>query len=233
MIAHQLPSPDARKIRLIMTLRQAGITDTKVLGAIERIPREVFVPASFQDQAYEDMALPIGLGQTISQPYVVAYMTAALEVEDRMSVLEIGTGCGYQAAILAKLCRRVYTIERHRPLAEFSQRHFDALKLRNITAKCDDGMKGWAEAAPFDRVIVTASCESDPPQPLLDQLKIGGILIIPVGGQGQAQSLRRYKRESDEVYSKMDILPVRFVPLLPNVPRANSYTADELREIET
>lgn len=222
---------DARKIRLIMTLRQAGITDTKVLGAIERIPRDVFVPNAFKDQAYEDGALPIGLGQTISQPYVVAYMTAALEIEDRMSVLEIGTGCGYQAAILAKLCRRVYTIERHRPLAEVAHKHFDDLKLRNITAKCDDGMKGWAEAAPFDRIIVTAAAGIDPPKPLLDQLKIGGIMIVPVGGQGQNQCLRRYKRESDEIYSKMDLLPVRFVPLLPNVPSKNSYSPDELKEV--
>ncbi len=224
-------SPDARKIRLIMTLRQAGITDTKVLGAIERIPRENFVPYSFGDRAYEDTALPIGLGQTISQPYVVAYMTSALEMEERMSVLEIGTGCGYQAAILSKLCRRVYTIERHKPLAEVAHRHFDELKLRNITNKCDDGMKGWPEAAPFDRIIVTAAAAGDPPKPLLDQLKIGGIMVIPIGGQGQNQTLRRYKRESEEIYSKIDLLPVRFVPLLPDVPKNNSYSREDLQEV--
>lgn len=224
-------APDSRKIRLIMTLRQAGIVDTKVLGAMERIPRDVFVPPSFQDRAYEDTALPIGLGQTISQPYVVAYMTAALELEDRQSVLEIGTGCGYQAAILSKLCRRVYTIERHKPLAEVAHNHFDYLKLRNITNRCDDGMKGWPEAAPFDRIIVTASASEDPPKPLLDQLKIGGIMVIPIGGQGQNQVLRRYKRESEEIYSKKDMLPVRFVPLLPNVPKNNSYSNEELQEV--
>lgn len=224
-------SPDARKIRLIMTLREAGITDTNVLGAIERIPREVFVPHAFQDQAYEDRALPIGLGQTISQPYVVAYMTAALQMDDRMSVLEIGTGCGYQAAILSKLCRRVYTVERHKPLAEVAHRHFDQLKLRNITTRCDDGMKGWPEAAPFDRIIVTAAAGEDPPKPLLDQMKIGGIMVIPVGGQGNTQTLRRYKRESEEIYSKMDLLPVRFVPLLPDVPRAQSYSPEDLEDI--
>lgn len=224
-------APDARKIRLIMTLREAGITDTNVLGAIERIPREVFVPYSFQDQAYEDRALPIGLGQTISQPYVVAYMTAALQMDDRMSVLEIGTGCGYQAAILSKLCRRVYTVERHKPLAEVAHRHFDHLKLRNITTRCDDGMKGWPEAAPFDRIIVTAAAGEDPPKPLLDQMKIGGIMVIPVGGQGNTQTLRRYRRESEEIYSKMDLLPVRFVPLLPDVPRAQSYSAEDLEDI--
>ena len=224
-------APDARKIRLIMTLRQAGITDTKVLGAIERVPREVFVPHAFHDRAYEDTALPIGLGQTISQPYVVAYMTSALEIEDRMSVLEIGTGCGYQAAILGKLCRRVYTVERHRPLVDVAHKHFDDLKIRNITTRCDDGMKGWPEAAPFDRIIVTAAAGEDPPKPLLDQLKIGGIMVVPVGGQGKEQVLRRYQRESDEIFSKRDLLPVRFVPLLPDVPKNNSYSAEELRDI--
>ena len=226
------PHPlDARKIRLIMTLRQAGITDTTVLGAMERIPRDIFVPHAFKDQAYEDRALPIGLGQTISQPYVVAYMTAALEIEDRQSVLEIGTGCGYQAAILSKLCRRVYTIERHRPLAEIAHKHFDDLRIRNITTRCDDGMKGWPEAAPFDRIIVTAAAGEDPPKPLLDQLKIGGIMIVPVGGQGKEQVLRRYKRESEEIYSKIDTLPVRFVPLLPDVPKNSSYSREDLQEV--
>ena len=223
----------AKKIRLIMTLRQAGIVDTRVLGAIERVPREAFVPYSFHDQAYEDRALPIGLGQTISQPYIVAYMTAALAIEDRMSVLEIGTGCGYQAAILAKLCRRVYTVERHKPLAEVAHRHFDELKIRNVTSRCDDGMKGWPEAAPFDRIMVTASANQDPPKPLLDQLKIGGIMVIPVGGQGQNQVLRRYQRESEEIYSKIDLLPVRFVPLLPDVPKTNSYSREDLQEVSS
>lgn len=226
------PGPmDSRKIRLIMTLRQAGIVDTKVLGAMERVPRDVFVPDAFKDRAYEDQALPIGLGQTISQPYVVAYMTAALELDPAQIVLEIGTGCGYQAAILAKLCRRVYTVERHKPLAEVAHKHFDDLKIRNVTSRCDDGMKGWPEAAPFDRVIVTAAAGDDPPKPLLDQLKIGGIMVVPVGGQGQGQVLRRYKRESEEVYSKIDLLPVRFVPLLPNVPKNSSYSREDLQEV--
>ena len=133
---------ESRKIRLLMSLRRSGVTDTKVLGAIERIPREVFVPPAFQDQAYEDMALPIGMGQTISQPLVVALMTQALEAGDRHKVLEIGTGSGYQAAVLAKLCRRLYTIERHKELLELAQQRFAQLRLHNITALCGDGTKG-------------------------------------------------------------------------------------------
>jgi protein-L-isoaspartate(D-aspartate) O-methyltransferase len=222
---------DNAKIRLIMTLRQAGIHDTKILAAIERIPRDVFVPPSFKDRAYDDGALPIGLGQTISQPYIVAYMTEALDIKDGDKILEIGTGCGYQAAILSKLCRRVYTIERHRPLLHIAEQNFNSLKLRNITAICADGMKGWVEQSPFDKIIVTASSEHDAPAPLLEQLSIGGILIIPIGAQGQTQTLRKYVRESADVYSKKDLLEVRFVPLLPDVPRASDYTLHEFEEL--
>lgn len=222
---------DARKIRLVMHLRQAGITDTNVLSAIERTPREAFVPPSFQDQAYEDMALPIGLGQTISQPYVVATMTQSLRLDDRMKVLEIGTGSGYQTCILAKLCRRVYTIERHKPLLEQAEIHFNALKLRNITTLAGDGMKGWPAQAPFDRIIVTAAAEKEPPQALLDQLAVGGIMIIPVGTLATGQNLRRYEKLADDMMSIQDILPVRFVPLLPDVPRRNSYTESDLKEL--
>jgi protein-L-isoaspartate(D-aspartate) O-methyltransferase len=230
---------DPARIRLIMQLRQAGITDTNVLSAIERTPRDLFVARSFLDRAYEDQALPIGLGQTISQPFIVAYMTQALELDERMNVLELGTGSGYQAAVLAQLARRVYTIERHRPLMEKAEQHFAHLKLRNITTAVADGMKGWPFAAQdqttdqlFDRIIVTASVQEDVPKALCDQLKIGGIMIVPVGAQGQNQILRRYKRESDDVFSKLDLLPVRFVPLLPDVPRANSYSQDDLADME-
>ena len=141
-------SIEARKIRLLMHLRRSGITDHKVLGALERVPRELFVPDSFFDQAYEDRALPIGHGQTISQPLVVAYMTQLLEVGDLQKVLEIGTGSGYQACILAKLCRRLYTVERYRPLLEESQKRFDALRLHNVTTRLGDGTKGWARTGP-------------------------------------------------------------------------------------
>lgn len=226
---------DSRKIRLIIELRQAGITNTDVLSAIERTPREVFVPPQFETHAYEDQAVPIGLGQTISQPYIVAYMTDALNVDKAHSVLEIGTGSGYQAAVLSRLCRRVYTIERHRPLMEIAEHRFNELKLRNITCIAGDGMKGWPNVAgnenSFDRIIVTASAEGDPPTALLAQLKIGGIMVVPVGGQGQNQMLRRYKKESEEMYAMQELLPVRFVPLLPDVPRYNSYQATELEEL--
>lgn len=226
---------DSRKIRLIIELRQAGITNTEVLSAIERTPRDVFVPPHFETHAYEDQAVPIGLGQTISQPYIVAYMTDALAVEKQHSVLEVGTGSGYQAAVLSRLCRRVYTIERHRPLLEMAEKRFNDLKLRNITAICSDGMKGWPNVAgnenSFDRIIVTASCEGDPPAALMAQLKIGGIMVIPVGAQGQNQILRKYKKESDDVYAVQELLSVRFVPLLPDVPRGNSYSREDLEEM--
>lgn len=210
-----------KRIRLIMALRTQGITDTDVLSAIERVPRDVFVPSHMQDQAWENMALPIGLGQTISQPLVVAMMTQSLKLSDRDKVLEIGTGCGYQAAVLSKLARRVYTIERHKALSRAAEQRFDDLKLRNITAIAADGMKGWptingVDQAPFDKIIVTAAARSKPPQELMDQLHVGGAMIVPVGEAGE-QMLKLYRKESEEAYSVRDILPVRFVPLLPDV----------------
>ena len=215
-----------RVIRLIMSLRDKGISDTDVLSAIERIPRDIFVPKEMIDQAYEDIALPIGRGQTISQPIVVAMMTQALEVSDRDKVLEIGTGSGYQAAVLSKLCRRLYTIERHKPLLIGAQEIFETLKLRNITAICGDGMKGWPlingiSQAPFQRIIVTAAARGKPPQELLDQLDINGIMICPVGENTDDQVLKRYQKLSDDTYSISDICPVRFVPLLPDIAREN------------
>ena len=216
-----------KAIRLIMDLRTKGIQDTDVLSAIERVPRDHFIPPAMMDQAYEDIAVPIGLGQTISQPFVVAKMTEALELNDRHKVLEIGTGTGYQACVLSKICRRVYTIERHKPLHQFAEENFSSLGLRNITAICADGMKGWPtisgiDQAPFDRIIVTAAAREKPPTALLDQLNVGGIMIAPVGtGEGGTggQVLKRYKKESDDTYSISDVMPVRFVPLLPNVAK--------------
>jgi protein-L-isoaspartate(D-aspartate) O-methyltransferase len=222
---------DSAKIRLIMSLREKGILDTRVLAAMERVPREHFVATAFKDRAYEDQALPIGLGQTISQPFIVAYMTEALEINDKHKVLEIGTGCGYQAAVLSKICRRVYTVERHRPLLHLAEQNFNALKIRNVTAIVGDGMKGWVEQSPFDRIIVTASSEHDAPAELLAQLSINGVLVIPIGAQGQTQILRKYIRQSDDVYAKRDLCEVRFVPLLPDVPRASDYSPDELTEL--
>ncbi len=210
-----------KRIRLIMDLRNKGITDTDVLSAIERVPRDIFVPLQAQDQAWEDMALPIGLGQTISQPYVVALMTQSLKITNRDKILEIGTGCGYQASVLCHLARRVYTIERHKNLLRHAEMRFNELSLRNITYIAADGMKGWPtmhgiDQAPFDKIIVTAAARVKPPQVLLDQLNIGGLMIVPVGMPGE-QRLKLYKKESADAYAVKDIAPVRFVPLLPDV----------------
>ena len=209
---------EARKIRLLMALRRAGVTDHRVLGAIERVPREIFVPPAFQDQAYEDRALPIGMGQTISQPLVVAKMTQALELTDRHRVLEVGTGSGYQACVLARLCRRVYTIERHRPLLEEAERRFAELRLHNVTAKAGDGMRGWPELAPFERIIVTAAhTGTAPPEALAGQLAPGGVMVIPMGDQRRNQRVVRVRR-TEAGLEQEDLWPVRFVPLVPDVP---------------
>src|SRR5580693_2358691 len=206
-----------RKVRLLLELRRAGIGDARVLGAIERIPREIFVPDSFQDQAYENVALPIGNGQTISQPYVVALMTERLELTGREKVLEIGTGSGYQAAILARLARRVFTIERHRLLVREAEQRFAALRLANIVTYFGDGTKGWPGQAPFDRIIVTAAA-SEVPQVLLDQLAPGGILVMPVGAEYHDQRLVRVRR-GESAYQSEELAWVRFVPLVAGLPR--------------
>ncbi len=206
-------SDEPRKIRLIMELRQQGISDTRVLSALERIPREQFVQESFRDQAYENIALPISHGQTISQPYVVAYMTEALKVGPRMKVLEVGTGSGYQSAVLAPLCRRLYTIERHRGLLKAAERHLAKLRLSNITTRVGDGYKGWPEQAPFDRIIVTAAAPEIPPV-LIDQLAPGGILVIPVGRSSNEQNIVRVTKRDDDEIERETLLPVRFVPLV-------------------
>ncbi len=206
-----------RQLRLVMELRRQGIADTRVLGAMERIPRESFVPETFRDQAYEDTALPIGHGQTISQPTVVARMTEALAVTDRHRVLEIGTGSGYQAAVLAKLCRRLYTIERHRPLLQQAEARFRELRLHNVTTRWGDGTKGWPESAPFDRIIVTAA-GLEIPDTLPEQLAPGGIMIIPVGERGDTQRLVRIVRDADGFVCD-DMGTVRFVPLVAGLPR--------------
>jgi protein-L-isoaspartate(D-aspartate) O-methyltransferase len=203
---------EARKIRLVMELRQEGLTDRLVLGAIERVPRELFVPPSFFDQAYENTALPIGHGQTISQPSVVAFMTEKLEITDRMKVLEIGTGCGYQAAVLSHLCRRVYTVERYRELLKEAEVRFAELRRHNITTLWGDGGKGWPEQAPFDRIIVTAAAP-ELPKVLVDQLAPGGIMIAPVGDVTYAQSLVRCRRTDDGIETE-ELWPVRFVPMM-------------------
>jgi protein-L-isoaspartate(D-aspartate) O-methyltransferase len=206
------PDLNEQRMRFVFALRSRGVTDARVLSAMERIDRRAFVTGIFADRAYEDMPLPIACGQTISQPSVVALMTEALQVSPRDKVLEVGTGSGYQAAILSQLARRVYTVERHRTLAQNAQRVFDVLGLHNITCMIADGSFGLPDQAPFDRIIVTAAAE-DPPGPLLAQLKIGGIMVVPVGQSDTVQSLiRAVRHENGFEYEEMRA--VRFVPLL-------------------
>jgi protein-L-isoaspartate(D-aspartate) O-methyltransferase len=201
-----------RKMQFLYALRSKGVTDTRVLAAMESIDRGPFVRGLFADRAYEDMPLPIACGQTISQPSVVALMSQALQVSPRDKVLEVGTGSGYQAAILSKLARRVYTVDRHRRLVREARDIFDNLDLNNITALTGDGSFGLPEQAPFDRIVVTAAAE-DPPGPLLAQLKMGGIMVVPVGQSDTVQSLIKvHKTEDGLEYS--ELRPVRFVPLL-------------------
>lgn len=202
----------ARKVRFVMELRTAGISDTRVLAAIERIARERFVPALFRDQAYDNIALPIGGGQTISQPYVVARMTQALGPDKRLKVLEVGTGSGYQTAVLSKLFRRVYTIERDRGLLAGAEACLAAENIRNVTAMAGDGALGWPKQAPFERIIVTAAPREEP-KALLDQLAPGGVMVIPLGADKAEQVLVRIRR-TPEGFAREDIGAVRFVPLV-------------------
>ena len=188
------PLTDAeRKMQFLFHLRQRGVTDAHVLEAMEAIDRGIFVKGIFADRAYEDMPLPIASGQTISQPSIVGLMTQALEITPKSKVLEVGTGSGYQAAILAKLARRVYTIDRHRSLVMDSRKLFERLGLNNITVIAGDGSFGLPEQAPFDRIVVTAAAE-DPPGPLLAQLAIGGIMVLPVGQSDAVQTLLKVRR---------------------------------------
>ncbi|MBI05717.1 MAG: protein-L-isoaspartate O-methyltransferase [Rhodospirillaceae bacterium] len=211
-------SEDARKIRLIMELRSQGVSDTEVLSAMERVPRELFVPEAFQDQAYENIALPIGAGQTISQPKIVAEMTSALELGPRLKVLEVGTGSGYQAAVLAHLCRRLYTVERHRTLADEAETRFAQLRLGNIVIQVGDGSEGWPAQAPFDRIIVTAQAVMLP-DILLAQLREGGVMILPIVEKGQGQKVVRLRR-TEKGIERETLMDARFVPLLDGLPRA-------------
>ena len=200
------------QIGLIMQLRRRGIRDANVLRAMERIPREVFVDDAFSEHAYQDIALPIDCGQTISQPYIVAYMTEKLDLKPTHKVLEIGTGSGYQAAILSQLCRRVYSIERWRELQKAAEARLAKLKITNVTTIIGDGWLGWPPQAPFDRIIVTAA-GLDAPAALLDQLKDGGRMIIPLGETRDTQHLVQIDK-TPEGLVETPLLPVRFVPLV-------------------
>ena len=208
-------SYEAQKIRLIMDLRRQGISDNDVLSAVERVPREMFVPEAMRAEAYENIPLPISQGQTISQPFIVAYMTQALCLGERNRILEIGTGSGYQAAVLAQLSRRVCTVERYRTLLRQAEACFEALKLHNITTRLGDGGKGWPELAPFARIIVTAAAPAMPHN-LAEQLDDGGIMVVPVGTSGE-QVLYRITRQGQELKEER-LLDVRFVPLVEGMP---------------
>ena len=206
-----------RMARLILALRSQGVTDPRVLDAIERTPRELFTPDLFKERAFEDSALPIACGQTISQPFIVGLMTQALTLGPRDRVLEIGTGSGYQTAILSRLSRLVYTVERYRTLMKEAEERFKALGLINVVTKFGDGGEGWAEQAPFDRILITAAAPEEPKK-LLAQLKPNGVLIAPIG-KGPVQSLRRYAGDGQGGF-KVELLgDVRFVPLLDGVAR--------------
>lgn len=209
---------DVRMIQLLMDLRRQGVTDTEVLSAMEQTPREVFVPEMFRDRSFDNTALPIDCGQTISQPFIVAYMTAALELKPNARVLEVGTGSGYQAAVLARLCRRVYTIERIPELAQAAQERLKKLLLFNVDVRVSDGARGWPGQAPFDRIVVTAAA-GEPPQELLNQLVIKGSLVIPIDRGVDGQVLVRIRRTA-QGFQSTDLLPVKFVPMLEGVAKS-------------
>ncbi|MFZ9635906.1 MAG: protein-L-isoaspartate(D-aspartate) O-methyltransferase [Alphaproteobacteria bacterium] len=208
------------KIRLVMELRRSGVTDTRVLSAIERTPREAFCPPQFLDRAYEDTALPIAHGQTLSAPTVVGLMTQAIEVGARHKVLEVGTGSGYQASVLSHLCRRLYTIERHRPLLADAEARFRDLRINNIVSLHGDGWAGWPAQAPFDRIILTAAPD-EVPAALVDQLAVGGLLVLPVGREKREQRLLRLRKTADGVQTE-ELAAVRFVPMVSGLPESGA-----------
>ena len=203
------------KMQFLYAIRSRGITDSRVLNAMEKIDRRKFLKGVFEEKAYQDIPLPIACGQTISQPSIVAQMTQSLNVTARCKVLEIGTGSGYQAAILSRLARRVYTLERHLELMIQAQNVFDNLNLSNITAMRSDGSRGLPAQAPFDRILLTAAAE-DPPAPLLEQLKVNGIMVLPVGQSDSVQTMIKItKTEKGLSYHEMG--EVRFVPLIEGI----------------
>jgi protein-L-isoaspartate(D-aspartate) O-methyltransferase len=201
------------RAQLLLALRKGGVTDSRVLAVMEQMPRDIFVDPHFSGQAWDDAALPISCGQTISQPFVVGSMTAALELTGTEKVLEVGTGSGYQTAILSRLARRVFTIERYRSMMKTAQDRFASLGLNNVVAQCADGGLGWPQQAPFDRIILTCAAPSQP-DALLGQLAPGGIMVAPVGA-GAVQELLRYRLRPDGVFEEEPLMDVRFVALLP------------------
>jgi protein-L-isoaspartate(D-aspartate) O-methyltransferase len=213
--ATETEGEETRKAKLVLGLRSGGVSDPKVLNAIEQTPRALFVPGLFQERAWEDSALPIACGQTISQPLIVGLMTQALNVESRSRILEIGTGSGYQTAVLARLGRYVYSVERYRTLLGEAEARLKSLGIMNAITRFGDGGEGWPDQAPFDRIMVTAAMDHAPDE-LLTQLKPSGVLVAPVG-KGQVQMLRRYVGDGKGQFRQDDLGEVRFVPLLPGV----------------
>jgi protein-L-isoaspartate(D-aspartate) O-methyltransferase len=208
---------ETRRARLILGLRSGGVSDPAVLSAVEKTPRDLFVPELFQERSWEDSALPIACGQTISQPLIVGLMTQALSVDSRSRVLEIGTGSGYQTAVLARIARLVYSLERYRTLLQEAEHRIKTLGILNVITRFSDGFDGWPEQAPFDRILVTAAAP-ETPRALLAQLKPNGILVAPVG-RGPVQVLKRYVGDGSGEFRVEDMGDVRFVPLLPGVAR--------------
>jgi protein-L-isoaspartate(D-aspartate) O-methyltransferase len=207
---------EARRRMVEEQIRARGVTDPAVLAAVQAVPRHLFVPEAERDEAYADRPLPIGAGQTISQPYIVALMTSLLNLRPGARVLEVGTGSGYQAAVLSKVAAEVYSIEILRPLGERARGTLAALGCRNVHLRIGDGYKGWPEAAPFDGIVVTAA-PPHIPEPLLRQLKVGGRLVIPVGEA--YQDLIVLTRRADGGFDRTSVLPVRFVPMTGEAQR--------------
>jgi len=205
------------RMEFLLTLRRRGIGDAAVLRALEEVPRERFVDHEQTEAAYADQALPIACGQTISQPYVVAYMTEQLAVKRDHRVLEIGTGSGYQAAVLSQLAGAVFSVERYRTLAERARGALKQLGYDNVTVVVGDGLKGLPEHAPYDRIIVTAAAETIP-EKLTEQLAVGGIMLLPLGKHDGAQNIVKLTM-TDAGPRQQELLPVRFVPLLPGQAR--------------
>ncbi len=212
------PADDVERMEFQLALRRRGISDQAVLRAMEEVPRENFVAPGFTDSAYADQALPIDCGQTISQPFVVAYMTEQLEVGPQHRILEIGTGSGYQAAVLSRLAREVVTIERYRTLADSAHERLQMLGYTNVTVRLGDGMAGAPDLAPFDRIMVTAAAE-DVPDALVAQLTAGGKMVLPVGPRHGAQYLVKLTKQADGELTREELIAVRFVPLLPGQAR--------------
>jgi protein-L-isoaspartate(D-aspartate) O-methyltransferase len=217
-VATSPPADDVERMEFQLALRRRGISDQAVLRAMEEVPRENFVAPGFTDSAYADQALPIDCGQTISQPFVVAYMTEQLEVGPQHSILEIGSGSGYQAAILSRLAREVVTIERYRTLADTARKRLQTLGCMNVTVRLGDGMAGAPDLAPFDRIMVTAAAEVVP-DALVAQLTAGGKMVLPVGPRHDAQYLVKLTKQADGELTREELIAVRFVPLLPGQAR--------------